>query len=216
SSGSAPPISAAISAPVAGARTTPAPSWPQACHRPLTRGSGPITGRWSGTNGRYPWYARTTRTRARNGNSATACAASRRSTAEEYAGSKPTRSRLDPISTVPARVGATTAAVVVPAWSLATWSGYSAAYTRRRIGGASRASHQGSVAGTSPRRGGIGRRVPTVAASPPPATPAAFTTASALTSGLPHPDRPRPPAAPGRGPASTRTPITFFDPSVST
>src|SRR5690606_9105285 len=141
SSGSAPPISAAISAPVAGARTTPAPSWPQACHRPLTRGSGPITGRWSGTNGRYPWYARTTRTRARNGNSATACAVSRRSTAEEYAGSKPTRSRLDPISTVPDRVGATTAAVVGPAWSLATWSGYSAAYTRRRIGGASRAFH---------------------------------------------------------------------------
>src|SRR5690606_2012365 len=121
-----------------------------------------------------------------------------------------------PISTVPARLGATTAALTRPLASLATRSGYSAAYTVRRIGGASRAFHSGSVTRMNPRRGVTGSRVPTVAASSPPATPAALTTASALTTVLPQPDRPRPAGPPGRGPLSTRTPVTRFAPSVST
>ena len=85
-----------------------------------------MIGRWSGQYGRKPRYVRSSDTSARNGNSPTAWAASRRTTRRLIVRSKPTRSRLAPMSTVPPRVPSITTDVSRPASDEATFATYSA------------------------------------------------------------------------------------------
>ena len=85
-----------------------------------------MTGRWSGQYGRKPTYVRSRRTSARNGNTPTACAASRRMTGTEYVRSNPTRSREAPIRIVPDLVPSMTTEVWRSAALEATLATYSA------------------------------------------------------------------------------------------
>ena len=109
-------------APVPAARPMPAPSWPQAWQQPRApagRGRSPAGGR--GSTGRKPRTRGCADVAPARGTAATACAASRRThRAARTSRSKPTRSRLAPMSTVPPRVPSTTGESPAPAESLAT------------------------------------------------------------------------------------------------
>ena len=162
-------IPAGVPAPVGG--RTRGDRWPgrDRCRRPRarsratrpgTRGSGPMTGRWSGEYGRKPRYARMTRRRGRNGNSRIAVGERASTRGERGVEADALPARAD--RTGPERVPSTTGEVCSAASSVATL-----ACTRRRRPCAGPARGSGSVTRMKPRRGrtdaGPAGRAPTSA-----------------------------------------------------